>query len=77
MDEYTLVLFRRGGGQELALWVSLRGKCWHPLQGKWRLVLATEDERFSGAGNEVLREAVARGEVLMDGPQAALLERES
>jgi maltooligosyltrehalose trehalohydrolase len=76
-SEDALVLERRGGGKRLALWVSLRGELRHRLAepAAWKLLLATEEARFGGAGEAALREGLAAGEVRLDGPCAALFER--
>jgi maltooligosyltrehalose trehalohydrolase len=73
----AVVLRRRGGGKELAIWVNVRGYVRKPLEGAWRLVLSTEERRFGGGGEELTREGVTRGELRLEGPSAVLLERET
>jgi maltooligosyltrehalose trehalohydrolase len=73
-----LVLVRRGGGKELALWVCLRGELRQSVGDSlmWQIVVATDERRYGGEGAEKVREGLVNGEVRLEGPAAVVIERE-
>jgi maltooligosyltrehalose trehalohydrolase len=79
VGEDGLVLVRRGGGKELALWVSLRGSLRQPVGDSltWQIVVATDERRYGGGGAEAVREGLVNGEVRLEGPAAVVIEREA